>query len=139
MLAVLDRLQLARVVLGGNSLGGEVAWRVATLAPERVDRLILVDAAGLPDSIAAPVPLGWRIARVPVLGKIVEWVLPRALVVQGLVTAYADPAAITDEAGRPLLRADPARRQPRALRAAPAAVRARRRRRRAWRRSASRR
>ena len=37
---LLDTLQLPRVVLGGNSLGGEIAWRVATLAPERVDRLV---------------------------------------------------------------------------------------------------
>lgn len=95
-LAVLDRLQLARVVLGGNSLGGCIAWRVATLAPQRVERLILVDAAGLPDSIQH-LPLGWQIARLPGLGKIVEWLLPRAMVVQGLVTAYADPQRITDE------------------------------------------
>jgi hypothetical protein len=33
---LLDVLKLPRVVLGGNSLGGEIAWRVATLAPERV-------------------------------------------------------------------------------------------------------
>jgi pimeloyl-ACP methyl ester carboxylesterase len=33
---LLDALKLPRVVLGGNSLGGEIAWRVATLAPQRV-------------------------------------------------------------------------------------------------------
>ena len=46
-LDLLDRLHLQRVVLGGHALGGEVAWRVASLAPQRVDRLILVDASGL--------------------------------------------------------------------------------------------
>ena len=84
------------MVLGGNSLGGMVAWRVATLAPERVQRLILVDAAGLPDSITS-IPLGWRLARTPVLGAVSEWALPREMVVQGLVKAYADPEKITAE------------------------------------------
>lgn len=96
VLKVLDRLGLQRVVLGGNSLGGRIAWRIATLAPTRVDRLILVDAAGLPGSIHA-VPLAWQIARLPGLGRIGEWLLPRAMVVQGLIAVYGDPQRITDE------------------------------------------
>jgi pimeloyl-ACP methyl ester carboxylesterase len=95
VLAVLDHLKLGRVVIGGNSLGGRIAWRVATLAPQRVERLLLVDAAGLPDSLGS-IPLGWRIARTPGLGKTVEWMLPRPMVVQGLVAVYGDPARIDD-------------------------------------------
>jgi pimeloyl-ACP methyl ester carboxylesterase len=96
VLGLLDALQVPRCVLGGNSLGGEVAWRVATLAPDRVEKLVLVDAAGLPFELAS-VPLGWRIARIPVLNRVMEWVLPRPLVVQGLVQVYADSNRITDE------------------------------------------
>lgn len=96
VLAVLDALDVPRCVLGGNSLGGEIAWRVATLAPQRVTKLVLVDAAGLPAD-GASVPLGWRLARVPGLNRLLQWVLPRALVVQGLVQAWGDPAGITDE------------------------------------------
>jgi pimeloyl-ACP methyl ester carboxylesterase len=33
VLDLLDALRVPRVVLGGNSLGGEIAWRTATLAP----------------------------------------------------------------------------------------------------------
>lgn len=95
VLKLLDHLRLRRVVLGGNSLGGRIAWRTATVAPQRVDRLLLVDAAGLPDSIRS-VPLGWRLARVPVLGALMEWLLPRAAVVQGLVAVYGDPQRIDD-------------------------------------------
>ena len=95
VLNVLDHLKLQRVVLAGNSLGGRIAWRTATVAPQRVDRLVLVDAAGLPDSIRS-VPLGWRLARVPVLGALMEWLLPRAAVVQGLVAVYGDPQRIDD-------------------------------------------
>ena len=95
-LQLLDALKVQRFVIGGNSLGGEVAWRTAVLAPARVERLILVDATGLtaePESI----PLGWRVARVPVLGSISEWVLPRALVTQGLVQVYGHPERVNSE------------------------------------------
>lgn len=92
---VLDHLQLPRVVLAGNSLGGEVAWRLAALAPERVAQLVLVDAAGLRFTPQVQ-PLGWQVARLPVLGALSESVLTRALVRQGLASVVGDPARITD-------------------------------------------
>ena len=35
VLAVLDQLGVERVVLGGNSLGGEIAWQTAVAQPQR--------------------------------------------------------------------------------------------------------
>ena len=61
---LLDALKLPRVVLGGNSLGGEVAWRVASLAPQRVERLILLDSAGYPFDPQS-VPIGFTLASAP--------------------------------------------------------------------------
>jgi len=95
-LDVLDALRVHRFAVAGNSLGGEVAWRLAAAVPERVDRLVLVDAAGYafePKSI----PLGWRIARMPVVNQLMEHFLPRPLVVSGLVDVYGDPNRINDE------------------------------------------
>ena len=91
---VLDALKLPRVVLGGNSLGGEIAWRVATLAPARVERLILVDAVG-PAFTPDAVPLGFIAARLPVVSWISQHVLPRELVAQGLASVYGDPTRVT--------------------------------------------
>ena len=95
VLDVMNKLGLQRVVVAGNSLGGEVAWRLAAAAPQRVAQLVLVDAAGYPVN-AAGIPLGWQIARLPVLGHLTEYFLPRALVVQGLVAVYGDPAKISE-------------------------------------------
>lgn len=95
VLDVLDRLAVPRFVVAGNSLGGEVAWRIAAAAPQRVAQLILVDAAGYPIN-PDRIPLGWQIARLPVLGHLTEHLLPRPLVVQGLHAVYGDPAKITD-------------------------------------------
>ena len=66
VLAVADTLGVQRFILAGNSLGGYVAWATAVLHPERVDRLILVDAAGYPFQ-SQSVPLAFRIARTPFL------------------------------------------------------------------------
>ena len=42
VLDLLDHLQVPRAVIVGNSLGGEVAWRTAYLAPQRVAGLVPV-------------------------------------------------------------------------------------------------
>ena len=96
VLDLLDALKLQRVVIGGNSLGGEVAWRTAFLAPQRVAQLILVDASG-PAFTPISIPLGFRIARIPVLNRIGEYLLPRPLVAQGLADVYGDPSKVTPD------------------------------------------
>ena len=93
---VLDHLGVQRFVIGGNSLGGEVAWRVATLASDRVQRLILVDSAGTRFDPEA-VPLGFLIARMPGVRRIPEHLLPRALVAQGVMSVYGDPARVSSD------------------------------------------
>ncbi len=47
VLGFLDALELPRVVLGGNSLGGHVALRVALAAPARVSGLVHTGSSGL--------------------------------------------------------------------------------------------
>ena len=94
VLDLLDALKIDRVVLGGNSLGGEVAWRTAYAAPQRVAALVLVDAAG-PAFTPIDMPLGFRLARIPVLNRMSEWALPRPLVAQSVASVYGDPSKIT--------------------------------------------
>ena len=94
LIDLLDALKIDRAVLAGNSLGGEVAWRTAVAAPPRVAALVLVDAAGPAFTPQSP-PIGFVIARTPVVNRIAEWVLPRALVEQGLASVYGDPARVT--------------------------------------------
>ncbi len=94
VLDLLDALKLPRVVLAGNSFGGEIAWRVATLAPGRVAQLVLVDAAGPPFQPQA-VPLGFIAARLPSFSWLGQYLLPRELVAQGLASVYGDPGRVT--------------------------------------------
>jgi pimeloyl-ACP methyl ester carboxylesterase len=96
VLELMDQLQVQRFAVAGNSLGGEVAWRTAWLAPERVARLILVDAAG-PDFKSESVPIGFLLARVPLLNRLGEWMLPRPVVVASLRNVYGDPSRISED------------------------------------------
>jgi pimeloyl-ACP methyl ester carboxylesterase len=96
VLDLLDTLKVQRFVIGGNSLGGEVAWRTAFLAPQRAAGLILVDAAG-PAFVPERMPIGFRLARIPILNRITEFALPRGLVEQSVQQVYGDPSKVTPE------------------------------------------
>jgi pimeloyl-ACP methyl ester carboxylesterase len=95
VLDVLDALQVPRAVIGGNSLGGEIAWRAASIAPQRIEGLILVDASGY-ELAPESVPLGFRVASMPVLNRIGEHLLPRALIARSVQHVYGDPSKVTE-------------------------------------------
>lgn len=94
--ALMDQLGVQRFVIGGNSLGGEVAWAVAHAHPQRVSKLILVDAAGYgfePKSV----PLGFRVAGMPALQPLMRNLLPPGLMDKSIRSVYGDPSRVTPE------------------------------------------
>lgn len=94
--ALLDKLDVQRCVLGGNSFGGWVSWETALAEPRRVQALILVDAAGYPIE-SQSVPIGFRIARVPGLNRAMRSILPRGLIESSVRNTYGDPSRVTPE------------------------------------------
>lgn len=91
---LLDTLGVKRVVLGGNSLGGWIAWRVTVARPAMVQRLILVDAAGYTFKPKAE-PIGFRLARTPGLGLVMQNILPRSVVEGSVREVFGDPSRVT--------------------------------------------
>lgn len=87
---LLDTLGVQRVVLAGNSFGGRLAWEMAVAQPARVGQLILVDAAGYPTP-SVSVPIGFRIAQIPVLNTLMEVTLPRSMVESSVRDVYGHP------------------------------------------------
>ncbi|GHH42819.1 2,6-dioxo-6-phenylhexa-3-enoate hydrolase [Lentzea cavernae] len=59
LLGFLDALGLSKVSLVGNSFGGALALRLATAAPERVDRLVLMGSVGVPFEITPGLDAVW--------------------------------------------------------------------------------
>lgn len=90
----LAKLEINRLVLGGNSLGGEIAWLYTARHPEQVSALILVDADGL-DVPSPTVPRGARMPDWAPLHQLVGVFLPRPLVDRGIRGMYGDPTKVT--------------------------------------------
>lgn len=98
MAEVVDRfvtqLGIARFTIAGNSMGGAIAWHYALAHPDKVERLILVDAAGWPRE--EPLPFGLRLYSSPLLGRVARWVTPRFLVAKSVRETYGNPQRVTE-------------------------------------------
>lgn len=95
LFGVMDALGISRAVVGGNSLGGAVAWRAALARPERVERLILVDAGGY-GTPSTSRPLGLALTQWKPVRAVLENLMPRWLVREGWENISGDPARVTD-------------------------------------------
>lgn len=87
-------LGLSRFTLGGNSMGGAVAWTYALDHPDKVERLLLVDAAGWPAEKASGAAI-FSVMRTPVGRALLKDIDTRPLIAQGLRAAYLDPKLVT--------------------------------------------
>ncbi len=96
VIALLDQLGVQQAVLAGNSFGGNLAWKVAVDHPQRVSKLVLVDAAGYPFDPAS-MPIGFKIAQIPALRPMMEHTLPRSMIESSVRNVYGDPSKVTPE------------------------------------------
>ena len=89
-------LALPKFAVAGNSMGGGAAWQLAVRHPQRVDALILVDAAGFAnDTPPGKVPLAFKILRYPIGRTILSKIDNRPLIEEGLKTDVYDKSLIT--------------------------------------------
>ena len=92
----LSKLNIKGCILGGNSLGGGITWTYALEHPEKVSKMILVDAGGYP-MVSKSVPIAFQIARMPVLGNVFKYLLPRSVIEKSLQNVYVHDERITPE------------------------------------------
>ena len=98
---VADAMGLKSFTLGGNSMGGAHAVAYALAHPERLQGLVLVDAAGAP---ARPQGedgggnIGFTIARTPGLNQLMKHITPRSMVEQSLRQSVTNQAIVTPQA-----------------------------------------
>lgn len=91
---LLDLLKLDEVVMGGNSLGGGIAWQTALAHPTRVSQLILVDATGYPLQPQS-MPIGFRLAQISWLAPITQKILPRSMIAASVRNVYGQPDKVS--------------------------------------------
>lgn len=90
-----EKLNLDKFHLAGNSLGGNIAWNYAAEHPAKVEKLILVDASGLPTNKEPPAI--FKMAKTPVLRSLFLYVTPKMLITKNIKEVYADDDKVTDE------------------------------------------
>jgi pimeloyl-ACP methyl ester carboxylesterase len=94
--ALMISLGVPRFALAGNSLGGGIALRYALAHPEKLDALVLVDAAGSAIMDMGGGPVAFRL-EASVLGALIQWFTPQWSVRAVLADTFADPSRLTDE------------------------------------------
>ena len=94
--SLLTALHVSRVIIVGNSLGGSIATQYAIYQPAKVRGLVLVDAAGLPPAKKTTGAIGFKLAQMPVINRLLTIITPRELVKKSLQDAYGDTEKVTD-------------------------------------------
>jgi pimeloyl-ACP methyl ester carboxylesterase len=90
------KLALPKFAVAGNSMGGGAAWQLAVRHPDRVNALILLDAAGFPNDKPSPdMPLAFKILRYPIGRTVLSKIDNRPLIDQALKADVYDKALIT--------------------------------------------
>ena len=93
---LVTKLGLTGFVIGGNSMGGGVAWRYALAHGDKVRGLVLVDAAGWPpEKKQQQGALIFRLLGNPVARAVIKNLDVSALAKQGLESAMVDKSLVT--------------------------------------------
>ena len=92
LLALLDRLGVARASVVGNSMGGRIAWTFAAQNPTRTDKLVLIS----PDGFASPGLEYGATSKAPLMMRALPYVLPSFMLRDSLAPAFANVDVITD-------------------------------------------
>ena len=90
---IAQELNLEKFYLAGNSLGGYIAWKYTLKHPERVEKLILVDSVGFPQSL--PWVIGF--ASNPLVRPVARHAIPRFLVDMCVDQVYGDKSKVTKQ------------------------------------------
>lgn len=92
----LNALKIKHCVLVGNSLGGQIAWNFTLEQPNKVTKLILIDAAGYPLTPKS-VPIGFKAAHIPVVKNLLTFITPRFIVKESVEDVYFDKSKVTEQ------------------------------------------
>jgi len=89
---LLDKLHVAKASFIGNSMGGRFAWEFAANEPDRVEKLILIS----PDGFASTGFEYGKAPAVPLMLRALPYTMPKSMLKQTLVPAYAEPTRLSD-------------------------------------------
>lgn len=89
-----SQLELDTIFLAGNSLGGGISWSYTHNYPEKVKKLILLDAAGYP---SGKMPFVFTLAKNDITAGLLKNITPRSFIEKNIKEVYYDDSKITDK------------------------------------------
>lgn len=92
--AFINQVGLDTVYLAGSSLGGGISWSYALEHPEKVKKLILIDASGYPSDNR---PFVFTLAQNPLTAGLLKSITPRSFIEKNINEVYYDDSKITSE------------------------------------------
>ena len=90
--AFLKELNIPKVVLVGNSMGGKFAWQFAARYPNQVAKLVLIS----PDGYASPGIEYGKKPDVPAIADLYRYFFSKTFLAMNLEPAYANPKTLSD-------------------------------------------
>ena len=93
---LLKKLSVNHCYIAGNSLGGYITWEFTLNHPEKVKKMILIDAGGYPLDPNKSGTLAFRMGKNPVLKHLLTFLTPRSVVEKSVKTAYYDESKVTE-------------------------------------------
>jgi pimeloyl-ACP methyl ester carboxylesterase len=89
----LNQLNIDDIYLAGNSWGGYISWNYALHRPDRVKKLVLLDAVGFPQNM----PFFMNLAALPGIGELNGVMMPKFITDMNIKAAFGDADKVTDE------------------------------------------
>ncbi|RED15051.1 alpha/beta fold hydrolase [Parasphingopyxis lamellibrachiae] len=93
---VANALDLGQFAVGGSSMGGWVSWNYALAHGNRLTGLALIGASGVPDAQPRSLPIGFRIAQMPVISRLMEKITPRSMVERSIRESVSNDDIVDD-------------------------------------------
>jgi pimeloyl-ACP methyl ester carboxylesterase len=91
--AFLKTLQISKVVLVGNSMGGKFAWQFTARYPNQVAKLVLIS----PDGYASPGIEYGKKTEIPAIAQLYRYFFSKTFLAMNLEPAYANPKTLNDD------------------------------------------
>jgi pimeloyl-ACP methyl ester carboxylesterase len=94
LMALMDKLNISKATLVGNSLGGQIALTACLKYPDRISSLVLIDSGGFPGCVKFPL---FRLLKPPILGEALMSMISPIAVRYTLGSIFKDKSSVTGD------------------------------------------